>query len=59
MPRRSERDAIATESLVERAKRGIGRWMKLYYCTQDDVVFEPGAERTVPADQMGGYLLDE
>lgn len=56
---RFERGLAEQKAKVERVKRGIGRWMKLYYCTQDDVVFEPGAERTVPADQMGGYLLEE
>ena len=53
-----ERSLAEQQARTERVKRGIGRWMKLYYCAQDDVVFEPGAERTVPADQMGGYLLE-
>lgn len=41
----------------ERIKRGIQRWMILYYCLRDDVVFEPRSSETTPADQIAGYLL--
>jgi hypothetical protein len=40
----------------ERVKFAIERWMKLYYCAQDDGVFLPGGE-LVPADQLMEYLL--
>jgi len=43
----------------ERIRRGIRRWMALYYCLRDDVVFEPRTSETTPADQIAGYLLGE
>jgi hypothetical protein len=43
----------------QRIKRGIERWMKLYYCARDDGVFEPGSNELVPADQIVGYLYRE
>ena len=42
-----------------RVKRGIERWMRLYYCREDDVVFEPGKVKTLPLDQLPGYLSEE
>ena len=43
----------------EHVKRGLDRWMKLYHCSRDDVVFEPGKSQFVPTDQMTGYLFRE
>ncbi len=43
----------------ERIKRGIERWMKLYYCARDDGVFMPGGDKLIPADLMAGYLYQE
>lgn len=45
------------KSADERTRRGIERWMKLYYCARDDVVFVPGSAGTTPADQMPGLLM--
>ena len=42
-----------------RVKRGIERWMKLYYCARDDGVFELGRDELVPADLIAGYLYRE
>jgi hypothetical protein len=45
------------KSEAERIEQGIAAWMKLYYCAQDDGVFEVGQGQLTPADQMMGYLL--
>lgn len=42
---------------AERIKQGIARWMKLYYCSRDDGVFEPGSKELVPADQIVTSIL--
>jgi len=42
----------------ERIRRAIQRWMRLYYCLEDDGVFLPGDPQVTPADQMLGRLLD-
>jgi hypothetical protein len=42
----------------ERVRLAIERWMKLYYCANDDGVFTPSSEELVPADQMMSYLLN-
>jgi hypothetical protein len=39
----------------ERVKFAIERWMKLYYCARDNVVFIPGGEIT-PVEQFKEYL---
>ena len=52
-----ERQQTARNAADERVKRGIERWMKLYYCIRDDGVFERGSGELVPVDQMAGYLL--
>ncbi|MBN2547763.1 MAG: hypothetical protein JXB15_01295 [Anaerolineales bacterium] len=41
----------------ERTRRGIERWMKLYYCARDDVVYFPGSSESTPADQLPGLLM--
>ncbi len=40
----------------QRIHRAIARWMKLYYCAKDEVVFEPGVDQITPVDQMMGFL---
>jgi len=53
------RQLAARKTGNERIQRGIQRWMTLYYCLRDDVVFEPRSGGTTPADQIAGYLLKE
>ncbi len=36
----------------------IERWMKLYFCARDEVVFDPAQNRMIPLDQMDQYLLE-
>jgi hypothetical protein len=56
---RFEGQQASRQAADERVKRGIERWMKLYYCARDDGVFEPGNDELVPADQIAGYLYRE
>jgi len=56
---RFERQVTTGKAAEERVRRGIERWMKLYYCLQDDGVFEVGKTELVPADQMDWYLFKE
>ncbi len=55
--KRFERQKAEQKAAAQRIQSGIARWMKLYYCAEDDVVFAPGGE-AIPADQMPGYLLE-
>ncbi len=59
MVARFELQQLTRQAANERVKRGLDRWMKLYHCSRDDVVFEPGKNQFVPTDQMTGYLLKE
>ena len=56
---RFEGQKASRQAADERIKRGIARWMKLYYCARDDGVFVPGGDELIPADQMAGYLYRE
>jgi hypothetical protein len=40
-----------------RVKKAVEHWMRLYYCANDDIVFEPRADSAIPADQLKFYLL--
>jgi hypothetical protein len=42
-----------------RIERGVQRWMNLYYCAEDDLVFEPGGAPPLPADQIHAYLFQD
>ncbi len=56
---RFEGQQASRQAAEERIKRGIDRWMKLYYCARDDGVFMPGSDELIPADLMIGYLYRE
>lgn len=56
MVARYESQLKASREAKQRAERRISRWMKLYYCAREDIVFQPGTGKFVPADQMPGYL---
>jgi len=47
----------AQKTSEQRVKRGIERWLKLYYCARDDVVFKPGDGSGTSADQIAGVLM--
>jgi hypothetical protein len=40
-------------------EKAIGRWMKLYYCARDNVVFLEGKGETIPIEQMNSYLRSQ
>ncbi len=53
---RAKLEAQAEEvRLVEKA---IGRWMKLYYCTHDQTVFDVTSRQVIPLDEFKYYLFD-
>lgn len=56
---RFERQLKANREANQRVERGISRWMKLYYCARDDIVFQPGTGKYVPTDTMPGLLNQE
>lgn len=56
---RFDRQQESHQATERRTKRGIERWMRLYYCLRDDGVFESGAKEMTPADQIAGYLFEE
>jgi hypothetical protein len=49
----------ARQAAKVQVRYGLQRWMSLYYCARDDVVFKPGAGEFTPADQLAGFLLKE
>ncbi len=54
---RFERQVQANKASEERIRMGIERWMRLYYCRRDDIVFEPGLSASAPADEMMAWLM--
>jgi hypothetical protein len=56
---RFERQIADRKASNDRTQRGVRRWMNLYYCMRDDIVFEPGKSEGTPVDQMPGYLFKE
>jgi hypothetical protein len=57
--KRFERQVQAEKAKNERVQRGIQRWINLYYCAEDDVIFEPGGASPLPSDQINGYLFQD
>lgn len=54
---RYQKDVAARLAADERVKKGIALWMKLYYCAEDEVVFEPGQGEPVNIDMLPGFLM--
>lgn len=44
-----------SQEIVEKA---VGIWMKLYYCTKDNIVYGGKKGNAIPIDQMRSYLLE-
>jgi len=53
---RYERQQTERKAAEERTKHGIENWMKLYYCLQDDSIFEKGSQDLTPASEIGRLL---
>jgi len=49
----------AQQEEVDQIRRGIERWMRLYYCARDDGVFESEKGPLIPADQMLAYVKNQ
>jgi hypothetical protein len=56
---RFEARQSAQRASDERVRQAIERWMKLYYCARDDVVFEPGKTGLAPASETMAFILRE
>jgi hypothetical protein len=56
---RFERQMAAERKKQEHIRHAIQRWMNLYYCAKDDIIFEPGGAPPLPADQIHGYLFQD
>jgi hypothetical protein len=56
---RYQKDLDSRHAAVERVKQAVGRWMKLYYCAADAVVFEPGKGEPVSLDLLPEILLEK
>jgi len=54
---RFQQNQARRQSEDQRARRGVERWMRLYYCNRDDGVFDVRGSELIPADQMLGYLF--
>ncbi len=54
---RFEQNQAKRLSADARARRGVERWMRLYYCNRDDAVFDAQGSELIPTDQMPGYLF--
>jgi len=46
----------AEQMAKKQAEAAIGRWMKLYYCWEEGIIFTPGEKQAVPLDQIRVYL---
>ena len=47
------------QAATEMVKKGIEKWMKLYYCAREDGIFLPGSGEMLPLDQMHWYLIND
>jgi hypothetical protein len=56
---RFEGEQARKKQSAQRTSLAIERWMKLYYCAREELVFEPGTGISVPVDQMMGLLFQE
>lgn len=39
-----------------RVERAVARWMRLYYCSRDQIVFDPEENRFVPLEQIADLV---
>jgi hypothetical protein len=46
----------ADQAAKKQAEAAIGRWMKMYYCWDEGIVFLPGEKQAIPLDQIRAYL---
>ena len=56
---RFEGEQARQKQAAQRAERAIERWMKLYYCACEELVFHSNDSSAVPVDQMMGLLFQD
>ncbi len=49
----------AEQAERRRAEQAVRRWMGLYYCLDDDCVFDPAGGPAAPADQLAGMIYSD
>jgi hypothetical protein len=49
---RFETSQASQRAAEQRVRQGIDRWMKLFYCARDGVVFEPGDKTPLPPEEL-------
>ncbi len=53
---RFEADQARRKQDKLRTARAVERWMKLYYCANEELVFDPTSGESAPVDQMMGLV---
>lgn len=56
---RFDKEKAARLAEQERIRKGIQRWMELYYCSRDEGFFRPRDITLTPVDQLYQYLLEQ
>jgi hypothetical protein len=47
------------EAYDEAMERAIARWKQLYYCSRDDIAFNPSENTLVPVEALNFYLFSQ
>lgn len=53
---RYERQIREEEAEKEAVERAVARWMRLYFCTRDQCIFDPQENRSVPLERLKELL---
>ncbi len=56
---RFEKEQAARNAIEQRVRKGIEKWMDLYYCSRDEAIFDPRKNAMIPIDELQRYLLSE
>lgn len=52
-----QRQEISNHQANERVQQAVGEWMKLYYCSEDRVVFKIGGKKAIPLEEMKSLVF--
>jgi hypothetical protein len=53
-----QKDKSNEFSSKDKVEKAVGMWMKLYYCSTDNVIFGLKKDQTIPLDQMNASLIE-
>ena len=54
---RYEADLAGSKTEYVSVEQAVARWMKLYYCATEGIVFDPETQSSVPLDEMKKFLM--